>query len=168
MLIPARAIRAFFCSLFILTSSAAVAGFGPRFSLDGVYLQTTDTKSSDIGNSSPGCGSAIVCYVLFQPVPAGQNLLIEHVSCFVQIPAGGQFKLAQLISKKNPSATMDTFRWTAIAPVLTASASDDTYIVNSDVLYPLKAGEVAVMQLFKNVLGVWQANCTISGHLTTP
>lgn len=157
-------------ALLALSTSVAAAGFQQRFQLDGVYTQSTDDKSSDIGNSSPGCGSAIVCYVLFQSVPGTQDLLIERVSCLVQIPSGGQFKLAQLISKRTNRATTATSRTEYIQPILTASVNsgEDTYVVNSAVQYPLKAGEAPVLQLFKNVPGVWQANCTISGHIISP
>jgi len=155
-------------ALLALSASIAEAGFQQRFLLDGVYTQSSDEKSSDIGNSNPGCGSAIVCYVLFQSVPGDQDLLIERVSCLVQVPSGGDFKLVQLISKKNNRATTATSRTAYVQPIMTATASDDTYVVNSAVQYPLKGGEVPVLQLFKNNAGVWQANCTISGHIISP
>ena len=164
----ARALAA--AALLIVSVSLSAAGYGQRFLLDGVYLQSTDQKSSDIGNSNPGCGSAIVCYVLFQRVPNAQDLLIEHVSCVVEVAHDSQFRAAQLISKLHAGSSTATSRIAYVAPTLTASvtAGSDTYIVDAAVQYPLKAGEYPVLQLFKNALGTWLANCTLSGHVITP
>ena len=145
-------------ALVILPASLAEATYGPRTKIGTNYQQSSSTTSPN-GLTEGSCDGLLICNVLFQVTPAQKALIVQHVSCRVQVSAGS-LRYGRLGTRQGQTFPL---RHTLLVPVPTASGH---LVVNSPVLHLVESGERPVV-FFENSVtpGLWFAECTISGQL---
>lgn len=160
----ARACRASLAgfTLVVLPASLAQATYGPRTTIGSSYQQTSDTLSVNGVDQGSSCnGISTVCYVLFQQAPQQRPLIVQHVSCRMQVTAG-ELRSGHLAVRKGGTLQ---FRHTYLVPVHTTG---NFFIMNSPVLHLVKSGQRVVIQFWNTVTGNWLGGCNISGKLQQP
>jgi hypothetical protein len=148
-------------ALVTAAGSPAAAAFGPRVTAGDVYQQTSNTTSPD-GLVEGVCTGLSVCHFLFQTVPNGQDLVIEHLSCRL-IPTAGEIYEASLETRRGNQLQE---RRTILIPKPTPIPT--LFLINSTALHPIKATQRAVVKFFNSSAARYAGECTISGRLVTP
>ena len=149
-------------ALVILSASLAEAIYGPRTKIGANYQQTSTTMSLH-GFTEESCNGNAGCVVLFQR-PLGQKpLIVQHVSCRVNINAGS-LRSGVLQTWKGSTSTFPRKR-TYLVPVPTGG---NVWVVNSPVMHLVESGERPVVLLTNSAVIGWFVECSISGTLQQP
>ena len=153
------------CALVILSTSfaeAIIGSYGPRTIIGSNYQQTSDGQSTAVDGFNQGqCTNVSLCRVLFQKVPQKQKLIIQNVSCYVQIDSGSLF-YGQLQTRHGQTIIQ---RNTTLTPVATTQGY---WIVSSPVMHLVETGQNAFITFVSSTSAYWGTECSISGQLKTP
>jgi hypothetical protein len=152
------AARALSAGLMILVPSLANAEYGPKTVFGTNYQQTSTTKSTD-GINEGNCNSLAHCYILFQRPPEQKNLIVQHVSCQVNVTAGG-IESGLLIARKGQTFPL---KRTLLAPIRTTGTF---WAANSPVMHLVGSNEAPVVVFYGSAFATWLPTCNISGQLT--
>jgi len=160
---PAR-IAVAFATALVAAAPAVANEFGPRVAVGGVYHQTSDVTSTDGAHQNGGhCTNVHGCFVLFQRAPNNQEVIIEHVSCRLAASAPNLTGVF-LLSRLNGNFV---FEQSTLIPVK-VTASSSLWNVSGNVLHPLHADEIPLVQIDGDTSGNIAGVCSISGHVVTP
>jgi hypothetical protein len=162
-----RAVRLSALALAILSPTFAAATIGPKLVLQGVQQQTSNTLSSNSVDEGT-CPDSTRCYVLFPKIPANTQLIVSHVSCYVNltwISTEGDVVLVTLYPHRTGAG--DVLRSQMLVPVRTAESN---YVVSGDMQQLLVTNDFPVVKIFTIFEGNFaEATCTLTGAVyTTP
>jgi hypothetical protein len=150
------------CAAALIAGQADANQFGPRVIIGGVYHQTSDVTSSDgVSQNGGTCQSAFNCFILFQRVPNHQQVVIEHVSCVFGTAANPVE--VKLLSRLSGSFV---FEQSALIPIKPTPGS--LWHISTDVLHPLHADEIPLVQITGDAQQNYAGHCSIAGHVVTP
>jgi hypothetical protein len=143
--------------LAALTASSAAAQ-APPITIDGLYQQSTDTKSLDGLSASASCPNTQSCYYLFSRVKNKKQLIVTQISCTIPHNTG-KVRFAALMPEKNGTLQ---FRTQYFVPLPT---TDDRVGFSEPTLQLFDSGERPVVQVVfdepANIFG----SCTIAGRI---
>ena len=143
----------------ILPASIGQAEYGPKTTVGTYYQQTSSTLSVD-GVAASSCTSATACFVLFQKLPKKKKLIVQNVSCFVAISAGG----LRTVMLWGRTGTDFPLKRTMVLPVATVDSG--AWLANSPVVHLFKAGERPVIYMTASAVANWtNVHCNVSGEL---
>jgi hypothetical protein len=158
----ARACRAALAgfALVILSASLAEAEYGPRTTIGVNYQQTSTTTSTD-GINEGSCNGSSSCAILFQRAPEQKRLIVQHVSCRVNLSTGG-LRYGILQTRKGQTFPL---RRTYLTALNTGTFS----VVNSPVMHLVESKENPLLSLQNSANANWfTLQCSISGQLKQP
>jgi hypothetical protein len=144
--------------ILLLGAVSAWAAYSKRVIVGGVYSQHSSTTAG-VGVEPGPCPDGS-CAVLFQVVPNGRQMIIEHVACNISMsPSTANLSTVFLQSDVVDRAVR----------LIAIESTPGTFGVNSPVLYPLAANEKPRVTISADQTGVTiGATCTIAGRLVTP
>ncbi len=143
--------------LMIMSASLAEANYGPRTIIGENYQQTSFTSSID-SITEAQCHNTNGCTILFRPAPEQKRLIVQHVSCAVEV-SSGTVRFATLRTRKGQSFPL---RETYLTPVNT---TDRVWNISSAVTHLIESREIPLVALASSAGAAWFLKCNISGQL---
>jgi len=149
----------------VMPVSFAAATVGPKTTFQSFFQQTSNTITFDGSIFNFGCPNNTNCYVIFSKVPAGENLVINQVSCYMNVgwpTTAGALVRVQLY----PRLSQTVQRTQEMVAVKT---SDNDFAVNGATMEIFKAGDAPQILLHTNFAAQFaEVSCTISGLIYGP
>jgi hypothetical protein len=144
----------------LLATTSAPAVYGPRLIIGDVYQQSSNTTSTNSIDPA-ACETRVNCYVLFQPVPNRQQVVIEHVSCWILTSdtASASISSVYLWSR---NGTEPQFHQSYVVPVKTGV---NNFVASGTVLHPLDVNERPFIAIWNEGGATMDPRCTISGRI---
>jgi len=165
VIVSRHALRFVGVAACVLPVSFAAATIGPKSTFQSFFQQTSSTITFDGSTFNFGCANNTNCYVIFSKVPAGNNLVINQVSCYVNVgwpDTAGDLVRVQLY----PSRNMTVQRTQELTTVKT---SMNDFAVNGTTMQIFHAGDTPQILLHTNFAAQFsEVSCTISGLIYTP
>jgi hypothetical protein len=142
----------------VLLAMLALGFAGSTFATEGSTAANgfiTETKQGTCSNN--------ICEAFFDPVPAGQNLLVTHASC-KGIGTGVNGVLAMTLNVKVGDENVGPT--THLTPIRTGSLSNNkVFVSNEKVLHVVKSGQTLRALFFTADSPAPALECTIAGQL---
>jgi hypothetical protein len=165
------------CSACLVLAVAALpvagAARGPAHAsavTAGTNYQETSTRKSTSVPAAATCESVTTCFVIFNIIPAGKQLLVTDVQCSVRIVGLNADRLHQVRVITFAATGGATDRSSFLSPVRTATLASNNiaYTVNGTTRHPYKSGERPVIQFSTDDVGLIAPACTIMGKVGNP
>jgi hypothetical protein len=146
----------------ISTAALAMAALWAAHS-DATAAAVTANGNYQQFQKTTACGSQPACTLTFAALPAGKNLIVRQVSCFIALISGG-VRYVALESYKTtvPTPAVRTF----VTPILGTGAGFNT--ATAAVTHVVTAGQLLKVKIETLSGEAFSLECSVSGDLLAP
>ncbi len=147
------------CALLI-TTFAIIGPHAVRAAV-ATLVQDRDQEGRNIYQATLNCSDVTnPCQIVFPAVPAGQRLIIKHVSVLCTMPVASSVDVAELRGGT-------VFQFLPLTPVPANFGGEFQYTSNEQVLAAYNAGDVPNVDVFAPIGGSFTVLASISGYTVT-
>jgi hypothetical protein len=147
------------CALLIGTFAVV----GPKAVKAAVYalIQDRDQRGRNIYQTEVSCfATTNPCVLPLPAVPAGQRLIVEHVSVIATMQAGDAPDVTEL-----RGGTQNVYQFLPLTPVPGNFGNQSQFVTNQEVLASYNAGEVPEVDTFAPTGNTFTVLADVSGYL---
>jgi hypothetical protein len=157
---------AFALSALTVSAAWAAGSIGPAITAQGYYQQSSGLTSND--PPTPGdCMAAQTCYVVFDRVPAGHQLIVTQVSCLFVTSGGTTPRISTaILTVQRPNGT-EPLRRQHLTPINEQQSLPTSTVaaVSVTTLQLFDARERPMVWMTSDTVTHLAGSCTIAGQL---